>query len=586
MRRFLARWLVWIVILVFAAALLFTYPALTTLTESSAEQDLAMLLDAAFTRLTLMQSNEEAVSASSNGNVLAKARAIDRFVSHDDTLMQTDALVTLGELLSLSAIDVTDAAGEVVASSIAGHIGRNVLEDDATAWTSEVAQGEGVEKTHIDEENHALLTGCVPRTDTDGLVLVQTLDIPILNAEAAAEPEQVLRDMSFIRDEITVPETTGEDLTYYDANNLYVRRTRDNVTFVASRSLAQVHLLRSAVMLCEAIGMLACVVFSAVLQILLFKRERDKIRLRKTARTLVSTDALSALRAEGALAPAAELGNTGDIWSPLAYGDTEAADEAAREDAEAHADTPKKRRSHKRFFGLIEVIEDDDERENAPDEALDEAPDAPDSDGSEEGGMQSDAQEADAPHPAPEPEGEATEHAFDPMQEALNEAARAEQTLLAEDAAAREESFAEAAGEPSDEQAISEETPGESDEAPDGKRRTRRDKRAKHRRKTEETADEAEAAEREAREREEAITEEAEAAFAAPITEEDAPARPGRRRRERRITDIADMPEPADLDEPVAVPAPEPPSRSHLPDDALGEGDDSDRAQTGFDRIF
>ena len=272
MRKFFSVWLILLVIVVFAVVLCVSYPVLTSAAQQNALDDLSVLLDAAFTRISLAESSAESVSDAANDNVLSKARAIDRFLAHDDALLETDALVVLCDLLNVSSIDVTDMDGAIVASSVAGRIGRSLVEDNKTKWTREVLEGENLSRTLVDSANAALLSGCVSRTDTEGLIYIQSLDVSIMEASTAASPEQVLLDMSFIKDTLSVADAEDGDKAYLTDDAYNVRRTENGVSLVASRPLAQVYSARSAVLLVEAIGFLLCMLFAAVIQSLLIKK--------------------------------------------------------------------------------------------------------------------------------------------------------------------------------------------------------------------------------------------------------------------------------------------------------------------------
>ncbi len=282
MRRFLTNWLVFVVIAVFASAMLVAAPLLTRSAQQAVYADLNALLDAAFAQFDAVGADAEAVATVSENNVLAKARAVARFLAHDDALLQTDALVTMCELLAVSAVDVTDYTGLVVASSVAGRIGRNLAEEHGTAWTSEVLDGESVERTRVDDADQALLWGCVPRTDTEGFVLVQSLDAAILTAYASTEPELVLREFSFINDElelVTAPAFSGG---YSDGERYFVQRTQTvsggqgELTLLASRSLGSVYLLRNAVLLVLSMVALVSLICALVIQVLLLRRHRSR----------------------------------------------------------------------------------------------------------------------------------------------------------------------------------------------------------------------------------------------------------------------------------------------------------------------
>ena len=282
MKRFLSTWLGFLVIAVFALAMLVAALLLTRSAERAASADLNALLDAAFAQFDSVGADAEAVATVSENNVLAKARAVARFLAHDDALLQTDALVTMCELLAVSAIDVTDYTGLVVASSVAGRIGRNLVSERGTAWTSEVLDGESVERTRVDDTDQALLWGCVPRTDTEGFVLVQSLDAAILTAYASTEPELVLREFSFINDALEIVAAPASDGAYIADGQYCVQRTQSvsgeqgELTLLASRRLGSVYMLRNAVLFVLSVVALISLICALTIQMFLLRRSRSR----------------------------------------------------------------------------------------------------------------------------------------------------------------------------------------------------------------------------------------------------------------------------------------------------------------------
>lgn len=280
MRRFLSTWLALIVVAVFALSMLLCSLVFTRSAEQTAQADLNALLDAAFVQFNAVGADAEAVSEVSKTNVLAKARAVARFLAHDDALLQTDALVSLCELLAVAAIDVTDYDGVVVASSVVGRIGRNLTAEPASAWTREVLSGEGVERTRVDATDQALLWGCVPRTDTEGFVLVQSLDAAILSAYASTAPELVLNEFSFVNDTLSIAATPGDDAAYLEGDRYCVRRTQTvagtygELTLIAARAQGAVYVLRNVVLLVLCIIGLFAVGCALVVQVALLRRRK------------------------------------------------------------------------------------------------------------------------------------------------------------------------------------------------------------------------------------------------------------------------------------------------------------------------
>lgn len=372
MRKFFSVWLILLVIVVFAAVLCISYPVLTSAAQQNALDDLNVLLDAAFTRISLAESSAKSISDAANVNVLSKARAVDRFLAHDDALLETDALVVLCDLLNVSAIDVTDMDGAIVASSVAGRIGRSLVDDSKTKWTREVLEGENLQRTLADSTNTALLSGCVSRTDTEGLIYIQSLDVSIMEASTAASPEQVLLDMSFIKDTLTVADTEDGDKAFLTDDAYNVRRTENGVSLVASRPLAQVYSVRSAVLLVESIGFLLCMLFAIVIQLLLIKK---RLSSRKATVLALPEGAETAQLPAGATTDAivaAEAPTEPETYEAVESGTPIATPEPDAETPREAADRKKKPRKPRRK--IFEFVETEETVEVPEDEAEADAP--------------------------------------------------------------------------------------------------------------------------------------------------------------------------------------------------------------------
>lgn len=368
MRKFFSVWLILLVIVAFAAVLLVSYPLLTVRAQTAASDDLNVLLSAAFTRISLAEKSAEAVAASADENIIGKARAIDRFLSHDDALLQTDALVVLCEMLHISSVDVTDMDGNIVASSVPGRIGRNLVSDTKTAWTDEVLAGENLARTLVDEDNAALLSACVSRTDTEGLIYMQSLDVAIMEAMTAASPAQVLLDMSFIKDQLAVPDADGA--FDFDGSGYVVTRTQDGVTLSAMRPFSQVYAVRSAVLLAEVIGFLLCMLFAAVIQTMLIRKRLASQKDDAAILPIGEADALETERFEQAMDPDAEnldfsdetlLSAEEDAPAEIAYVEglavpPEADMDESRQQAQHKAG--RKRKPRKKLFEFVEIEEE------------------------------------------------------------------------------------------------------------------------------------------------------------------------------------------------------------------------------------
>lgn len=282
MKRFLSIWLVWIVVLVFAAALAIAYYPLTEHAEAEAEADLQLLVSAAFTRMDIAERDVENVQRAADDTVLGKARAIARFLAHDDTLLDTDALVVLCQMLDIAAIYVTDRDGGVIAASDAEAIGRALLTEADFTWAS-TTLSDGDELTKVSGTDAARLYGAVARTDTEGAVVILTGNEALATAIHNAKPETVVSGMSFIRDDLAITDEPGDDGAYIMDGYFCLRESRDNVSVVAMRLLGTIYVVRNAVMLMIAICMLICILAAMCIQLLIpvsARSRRSRVSLR------------------------------------------------------------------------------------------------------------------------------------------------------------------------------------------------------------------------------------------------------------------------------------------------------------------
>ena len=273
MRRFLRYGLVLLVLLAFAAALVLLPPVLQAQAEQVAKADLTVLANAALARMESAETLYEEIRSSADEGILSRARAVSRVVAHDDTLLTPEALTALCEQLDLYLIDVTAADGEVVGSSEAGYVGKNITEDETLAWMEAVLEDPTKEYTETDPGDDSVRMGCVPRDDSVGMVLVRAKDRGVAAAKVAAEPAEVLRQMSFIKDSLELSEGAAEGAAV--ENGLYVVRvTKDGVTVAASRALSSVYTLRNAAILALGVLGIVCLAAAMVIQLLLRRKPR------------------------------------------------------------------------------------------------------------------------------------------------------------------------------------------------------------------------------------------------------------------------------------------------------------------------
>lgn len=363
MRRFLSVWLVWIVVAVFSVALALAYYPLTYNAEAEAEADLQLLISAAFTRMDIAERSVSELQRSTDETVLSKARAIARFLAHDDTLLATDALVVLCDLLDVQSIDVTDRDGKVVASSDAAELERAIIDEDTFAWAATVLS-DGGELTEPDGTEEAVLYGCVARTDTDGVVLVKAVDAALQTAIESAKPANVLNSMAFIRDDLMIADTPGTDGAYSMDGYFCLRQSRGDVSVVAMRLLSTIYVVRNAVMLMIAVCMLISILAATVVQLCIpatGRSKRSRISMHHVPADLPELEEpdeseLARLIAEEAAEPPVDSAEAAEYAAMSeAYGDIPMPDDASAAEEElpapddaAQADPPPKKPRKKR----------------------------------------------------------------------------------------------------------------------------------------------------------------------------------------------------------------------------------------------
>lgn len=268
MVRFLRNWLVWIL-----AGMMMTGAALVLIPlskneEARAKNELSLLMDRAFDTINDGKAYAEPVIAAEEENMISKARAIARFLEHDDTLLETDALSALGSQLSVDRIDVANLQGELIASSDASRIGLALGSDEAFSWTMVAADDPSAALTHTDSSDRSLLYACVGRTEIDGFVLLTRDDPFVDDALEKSGTDALLAELCYNGDLIFESTVAGTDGAFYDANSLCVRKTQNGVTLIAARATGDVYRMRNAAL--AAFGTMAlCIVICGVASYLL-----------------------------------------------------------------------------------------------------------------------------------------------------------------------------------------------------------------------------------------------------------------------------------------------------------------------------
>lgn len=275
MRKFLSAWLIWIILAMFAVAIVVAYVPMTKSAEQAAIADLTALIDAAFAKMDAAGEDVKLVEEASRATAMSKARAVTRFIEHDDALLNTDALQALCAQLGMERVDVADYEGTLVASSDAARVGAMLFTDARYDWMQRAVADPAEEVSQLDAADASLVYACVPRTDTDGAgcVLVACRDEAAAMLVRLASPERVMADMSFIKDAVVIDQSDAPDGAVTDGGVLSVKKTVDGRSVVAMRALSTVYTVRNVVVfVCTIVALIA--VAAAILMRIAEAREQ------------------------------------------------------------------------------------------------------------------------------------------------------------------------------------------------------------------------------------------------------------------------------------------------------------------------
>ena len=150
MVRFLRKWLVPLLAALLLIGIAIAFIPFSQQMEKRAQSELTLLMDRAFARIKASEELADPVIAAEEENLLSKAKAVSRFLTHDDALLAGDALTALCEQLSIDRIDVANAEGTLIASSDAASIGTALGTQDAYKWTMKAADDPTAELTQQD----------------------------------------------------------------------------------------------------------------------------------------------------------------------------------------------------------------------------------------------------------------------------------------------------------------------------------------------------------------------------------------------------------------------------------------------------
>lgn len=268
MVRFLRKWLVLLLAGLLLIGIAIAFIPFSRQMENRAESELTLLMDRAFARIEADDKLADPMIAAQEENLLSKAVAVARFLTHDDTLLATDALTALCSQLSIDRIDVANAEGNVIASSDAATIGTPLASREEFQWAMAAKDDPTAALTQQDATDPSILYACVGRSDIEGFVLLMRSDAHVKSALALAGADTITSDMPYGGDVIFPAAEAGADGFFYDSGNLCLRKTQGDVTLIAARPTTEVFAVRSAAILAFGVA-LACIMICGVAAYLL-----------------------------------------------------------------------------------------------------------------------------------------------------------------------------------------------------------------------------------------------------------------------------------------------------------------------------
>ncbi|MEN6339317.1 MAG: hypothetical protein ABFD03_04250 [Clostridiaceae bacterium] len=261
--RFLRKWLIPIIAGVMLLCLVAAFFPLSAREETRAKDDLTQLMDAAFTRIEAAQYSADPVVAAEQAGLLSKARAVVRFLEHDDTLLATDALAALCTQLNIGQIDVANAEGTLIASSDAASIGTAPGTQEGFAWILGTLEDPTAELQQTGEADRSILYCCLPRADIEGFVLLTQDDTIVDDALALSSVDALIADLPYGGDLLFQSEKSGADGFFTEAGSLCLRKTANDVTLIAARENAVVYNARNVALIAVA-ALLLCVMICVI----------------------------------------------------------------------------------------------------------------------------------------------------------------------------------------------------------------------------------------------------------------------------------------------------------------------------------
>lgn len=261
--RFFRKWLIPIIAGVMLLCLIAAFLPLTKREETRAKDDLTQLMNTAFARIEASQSAADPVVAAEQASLLSKARAVTRFLEHDDTLLATDALATLCAQLTIGQIDVANAEGTLIASSNAASIGTAPGSQKEFEWLLDALEDPTAELLKTNENDTSILYCCLPRADIEGFILLTSDDAIVDAALTRSSVDVLIADLPYGGDLLFRAEPGGADGFFTDSGSLCLRKTVDGVTLIAARENSVVYNARNVALVAVA-AILLCVMICVI----------------------------------------------------------------------------------------------------------------------------------------------------------------------------------------------------------------------------------------------------------------------------------------------------------------------------------
>jgi hypothetical protein len=268
MVSFMRKWLVPMLAALLFIGIAITFIPFSRQMETRAETELTLLMDRAFARVAASEKLADPMIAAQEESLLSKAHAVSRFLTHDDALLQSDALAAMCAQLFIDRIDVANLEGTLIASSDAAMIGTALGTQEAFAWTMTAADDASAALAQQDETDPAKLYACVGRSDIEGFVLLTRADTHVQNALMLSDADSVTADLPYGGDVLFVANKSGTDGFFYESGNLCLRRTQGEVTMIAARPTTEVFAVRNAAILAFC-ACIACIMICGIAAYLL-----------------------------------------------------------------------------------------------------------------------------------------------------------------------------------------------------------------------------------------------------------------------------------------------------------------------------